>query len=103
MDLMTLIDFFILLNEHCFNSISFLNTDLRELLPEFYFLPEMLINNNKINFKKKNDEIQIDNVEIPKNINGKNNEDNNINYGYFKFIEYMRNNLEKKIFKYTIG
>ena len=29
--------------EHCFNSISFLNTDLRELLPEFYFLPEMLI------------------------------------------------------------
>ena len=82
--------------EHCFNSISSLNTDLRELLPEFYFLPEMFININKINFKKKNGEIQIDNVEIPKNINDKNNEDNNNNYGCFKFIEYMRNNLEKK-------
>ena len=79
--------------EHCFYSISNLNTDLRELLPEFYYLPEMFININQINFKKKNDEIPINNVEMPEIIDK--NENNN-NYGCFKFVEYMRNCLEEK-------
>ena len=84
--------------EHCFCSISSLSTDLRELIPEFFYLPEMFININKINFKKKNGDIPIDNVEIPENIISENkNDENNINnYGCFKFIEYMKNYLEKK-------
>ena len=82
--------------EHCFNSISNLNTDLRELLPEFYFLPEMFININEINFKKKNDEIPINDVEMPEII--PKNENSN-NYRCFKFIEYMRNCLEEKHIK----
>ena len=86
--------------EHAFYNISSLSTDLRELLPEFYFLPEMFININKLNFKKKNGGIQIDNVEMPVSLVENNNENNNIiinnNLGCFKFIEYMRNYLEKK-------
>ena len=83
--------------EHTFNSISVFNTDLRELSPEFYYLPEMFINMNKMNFKKKNDGIQIDNVDMPKNIiDNNNNIVINNNFGCFKFIEYMRNYLEKK-------
>ena len=78
--------------EHTFYNISCKNTDLREVIPEFYYLPEMFLNINKINFKKKTGEIQIDNVEIPKDIS----ENNNNNNGCFKFIEYMRNYLEKK-------
>ena len=34
--------------KNCMNE----NTDVRELIPEFYFLPEMFINLNKINFDK---------------------------------------------------
>ena len=78
--------------EHTFYNISCKNTDLREVIPEFYYLPEMFLNINKINFKKKNGDIQIDNVDIPKDILENNNNEN----GCFKFIEYMRNFLEKK-------
>ena len=84
--------------ENTFYSISTLNTDLRELIPEFYFFPEMFININKLNFKKKSNGDKIDNVNMPedKNIVGENNLTNNTNYNCFKFIEYMRNNLENK-------
>ena len=84
--------------ENTFYSISSLNTDLRELIPEFYFFPEMFININKLNFRKKTDGDNIDNVNMPedKNIIGENNLTNNTNYNCFKFIEYMRNNLENK-------
>ena len=89
--------------ENTFYTISYLNTDLREILPEFYFMPEMFININKLNFKKKSTGIQVDNVIIPeveeiigKNIN--NNKDNS-NYSCFKYVEYMRNYLENKNIK----
>ena len=68
--------------------------DLREILPEFYFLPEMLLNINKLNFKKKSSGKEIDNVEIPKIIKG--NVENNDRIACFKFIEYMRNKLEER-------
>ena len=46
------------------------NTDLRELIPEFFFLPEMFINFNKINFfnekKEKNYEKNNNDFEYPK-------------------------------------
>ena len=46
--------------KNCMNE----NTDVRELIPEFYFLPEMFINLNKINFGK--DENISEDFEYPK-------------------------------------
>ena len=46
--------------KNCMNE----NTDVRELIPEFYFLPEMFINLNKINFGK--DENITEDFEYPK-------------------------------------
>ena len=46
--------------KNCMNE----NTDVRELIPEFYFLPEMFINLNKINFGK--DENIKEDFEYPK-------------------------------------
>jgi hypothetical protein len=83
--------------ERTFNMISSLNGDLRELLPEFYYLPEMFMNINKIKFKKKESDLKIDNVEMPKEIRIKeesNNNDNNNNIGCFKFVEFMKDYLE---------
>ena len=46
-------------------------TDVRELIPEFYYLPEMFINLNKINFgnneiKNKNENRAVEDFEYPK-------------------------------------
>ncbi|CCE63441.1 hypothetical protein TPHA_0E03510 [Tetrapisispora phaffii CBS 4417] len=45
-------------------------TDVRELIPEFFCLPEFLINVNKLNFGKDQKNTQIDNVSLPKWANG---------------------------------
>ena len=43
--------------------------DVRELIPEFYYLPEMFINLNNLNFGLRSDELKnlykIDDVELP--------------------------------------
>ena len=93
-------------------NISFMKSDLREMIPEFYYFPEILWNINKINFGKRGKGILVDDVEMPhdlskidkdKNINkGRssidlNNEYENSNYyKTLKFIEKMRNFLESK-------
>ena len=88
--------------EKTFNMISSNNADLREMTPEFFYLPEIFMNINRINFKKKKTDLYVDNVEIPKDIKVKENSNNNINDDnicnrtYFKFIEYMKNYLENK-------
>ena len=88
--------------------VSYFRSDLRELIPEFYYLPEMFWNLNKIYFGKKYDGIQVDAVEMPQDINKidkeKNNNNVNKNDEYeksdyflaFKFVEKMRNLLESK-------
>ena len=52
--------------KNCMNE----NTDVRELIPEFYFLPEMFVNLNKINFGKNDEEeksqVPPDDFEYPK-------------------------------------
>ena len=52
--------------KNCMNE----NTDVRELIPEFYFLPEMFVNINKINFGKNDEEEKVqvlrDDFEYPK-------------------------------------
>ncbi|ODQ62765.1 hypothetical protein WICANDRAFT_76929 [Wickerhamomyces anomalus NRRL Y-366-8] len=53
--------------EKAWNSASRENTtDVRELIPEFYFLPEFLTNLNKYEFGKLQDGTEISDVELPK-------------------------------------
>ena len=89
-------------------NISFVKSDLRELIPEFYYFPEMFWNLNKVNFGIRENNCLVDDVEMPKDINridkDKNKDSININNEYektnyyhtFKFIEKMRNLLESK-------
>ena len=89
--------------EETFYKISSKENDLRELLPEFFYFPEMFLNINKINFNKNKDKL-INNVKIPIEILNSKNDDNNNNllenksifYFYCKFIEKMKNSLENK-------
>ena len=96
--------------EQTFYNISYQKSDIRELIPEFYYFPEMFININKINFHERANGTKVDDVEMPNKINflDKNIFNNDIleikdhNYessNYFKifrFIEKMRNLLESK-------
>ena len=81
--------------------------DIRELIPEYYYFPEMFINGNGLFFGKKRSGILVDNVEMPEmkiNINdGKNKKKKNNNnvisldgeLKFYEFIDIMRNELEK--------
>lgn len=67
------------------NSASKENTtDVRELIPEFYYLPEFLINSNNFQFGKLQDGSEVNNVELP----SWSNDDVNA------FIRIMRDALE---------
>ena len=76
--------------EKTFESCMTLKDDVRELIPEFYFMPEMLKNNNNLNLTQDlldsdGKKIVVNDVELPpwaKN-------------SAFTFIAEMRNNLEK--------
>ena len=72
-----------------FDCATTLKTDVRELIPEFYFLPEFLLNDNNINLAQnkldsKNQLILINDVKLPLWSN-----DNCIN-----FVLELRRNLE---------
>ena len=89
--------------------------DIRELIPEYYYLPEMFINGNGLFFGKKRSGVLVDNVEMPdikisiidsksKKSIKKNNSNNNKNnkfinldgeLKFYEFIDIMRNELEK--------
>ena len=75
-----------------FYLISYLNADVRELIPEFYYLPEMMINLNKLNLSKKADGELINDVNMPSEFNTHNKGEY---YNIFRFIEYMKYYLEK--------
>jgi hypothetical protein len=67
------------------NSASTENTtDVRELIPEFYYLPEFLVNSNNFQFGASQDGVSVNNVELPP---WSNNDP-------FKFIRIMRDALE---------
>lgn len=97
--------------ENSFYNISCTKSDLRELIPEFYYFPEMFSNINKINFKKRANDIPVNNVIMPHDICqlGKEKDKNNRNsinlddsyensdyFKSFKFVEKLRNILESK-------
>ena len=80
-----------------FFNISSQKSDLRELIPEFFYLPEMLMNINCLNFGNKMNGEFINDVDIPydieeKTINEVENENKYINN--FIFIKSMKNRLE---------
>ena len=90
-------------------NISSHNSDLRELIPEIYYFPEIFWNINKLNFHKRQNGAQVEDVLMPKDISkiDKDKKDRssiNLNDEYektdyfrtFKFVEKMRNLLESK-------
>ena len=94
--------------ENTLFNISSTSGDLRELVPEFFYFPEMFWNLNRINFGKRENGVQVDDVEMPQDLSKidkeKNKGDSNLNDDYekgnyfktFKFLEKMRNLLESK-------
>lgn len=72
---------------------------LQELIPEFYFLPEMFINQNRYKFGKQEDGGEVGDVEMPPW--AKNPDDfvriNRMVKHPFIFI------LQKKIFKFSLA
>ena len=78
--------------EATFNNIGNQKSDIRELIPEFYYLPEMFLNINCINFNARSNKEKVDNVIMIKNLKNdklKSNENNN-----FIFVDYMKHKLE---------
>ena len=76
--------------EKTFESCMTLKDDVRELIPEFYFLPEMFKNYNNLNLTQdlldsNGEKIIINDVELPPWANNSS----------YTFISEMRNNLEK--------
>ena len=86
--------------------------DIRELIPEYYYLPEMFINGNGLFLGKKRSGILVDDVQMPnmkinvsddksKTKTNKNNKkinksiDLNGELKFYEFIDIMRNELEK--------
>ena len=77
-----------------FETASTLKEDVRELIPEFYTLPEMFLNKNNLNLTQgkldaDGKKIEVNDVELPPWCN-------NIS---FNFISEMRRNLEKNELK----
>jgi hypothetical protein len=77
-----------------FESCMTLKDDVRELIPEFYFLPEMFKNFNNLNLTQdlldsEGNKVVINDVELPPWGNN----------SVYSFITEMRNNLEKNKIK----
>ena len=66
--------------------------DVKELIPEFFYLPEFLENNNSNVFGKRQDGSVVDNVVLPKWANGSTR----------TFIQTMRDALESDHVSHTI-
>ena len=92
--------------ENTFNNMLKQKSDLRELIPEFYYLPEMFMNINGFNFQANSDNLQVNNVLISKELidnflrpNNQKEKEKKLNYSnkeiiYFYFISIMKNQLE---------
>ena len=65
--------------ENTFYNISAQQSDLRELIPEFFYLPEMFMNINFINFGIKSNGEKVSDVIIPKILDKHKNSYDNIN------------------------
>ena len=79
-------------------NITLQKSDLRELIPEFFYLPEIFMNINSINFQKNSENELVDDVIINNTMSEINNETNlkgKDNYEkIFIFVEDMKTQLE---------
>ena len=85
--------------QQTFYNISTHKSDIRELIPEFFYLPEMFMNINNINFHKKTDNVIVDDVIMPEDLPQKTisniiTNDDNKQEKFFIFVERNKNNLE---------
>ena len=65
--------------ENTFYNISSQQSDLRELIPEFFYLPEMFMNINSINFGQRSNKEKVSNVIVPTEFPDPKNKSNNLN------------------------
>ena len=92
--------------ENTLYNISSQKSDLRELIPEFFYLPEIFMNINSIKFGMKSNNDPVDDVDMPKNLQFKNNnsnKDNNFEYNEkiindFSVVFIDNNNNKKENF-----
>ena len=84
--------------EDSLKNMSSLKSDIRELVPEFFYMPEMFMNINSINFGKLDKGDLVNDVIMPDNISNENNENNLENKSncekMFIYIYEMKNQLE---------
>ena len=77
--------------EKAFKNATSQSTDIRELIPEFFFLPEMFTNLNNLNMGCLDTNVPVNDVTTPCNNNP------------YKFTSIMRNILENEHISYTIN
>ena len=78
--------------EDTFYNISIHKSDLRELIPEFFYLPEMFMNINSIYFGKQLNDLSVDNVIMP-GLGDNRIENDNILKSFF-FVDSIKSKLE---------
>jgi len=78
--------------ESALYNIGSQKSDLRELIPEFYYLPEMFLNINCINFLARANKEKVDDVIMIKNLQNNKSKSNENNI--FIFVDYMKYKLE---------
>ena len=78
--------------EETFYNISVQKSDLRELIPEFFYLPEMFMNINSIDFGKQLNGQSVDNVIMPGL--GENSKEKDDILKCFFFIDSIKTQLE---------
>lgn len=71
---------------------------LQELIPEFYFLPEMFINQNRYKFGKQEDGGEVGDVEMPP---WAKNPDDFVRINRMVKHPFISQSLQKKIFKFS--
>ena len=79
--------------EHMLKNISEEMSDVRELIPEAFYLPAMYINFNKYNFGTTQTGFRVNNVELPQSFNK----------NPYKFIYELRKLLESKEVSESLG
>ena len=80
---------FLSVKQSFYNSVT-QKTDVRELIPEFFYLPEMFRNINNLNMGKLENGQEVDNVETP------------CNDDPYDFVITMKSALESNTISYTI-
>ena len=77
--------------EKAFHNSTTQKTDVRELIPEFFYLPEMFLNTNKLNLGIQENGSEVNDIKTPCHNNP------------YEFIMIMKTVLESDIISYNIN